>query len=50
MATPLETRTYDIVNDAGLFNHNSLTGSRYIGLGAIPTAAEERGAQHMQID
>ena len=50
MATSLETRTYGILADSGVINHNSMAGSRYIDLGEVPTAAEERSAQHMQID
>ena len=50
MATSLETRTYDILADSGVINHNNMAGSRYIDLGEVPTAAEERSAQHMHID
>ena len=50
MATSLETRTYDILAYSGVINHNSMAGSRYIDLGEVPTAAEERSAQHMHID
>ena len=50
MATSLETRTYDILQEASLLNQKDLTGSRYVDLGAIPTAAEERTATHMQVD
>ena len=49
MATSLETRTYDVLSDAGLLSQN-MAGSRYVDLGAIPTAAEERTATHMQVD
>ena len=49
-ATSLETRTYDILQEASLLNQKDLTGSRYVDLGAIPTAAEERTATHMQVD
>ena len=51
MATSLETRTYDILNDSGLISgQHDMTGTRYVDLGAIPTTAEERTAQHMQTD
>ena len=50
MATSLETRTYDILQEASLLNHKNMVGSRYVDLGAIPTAAEERTATHMQVD
>ena len=50
MATSLETRTYDILADSGVINHNNMAGSRYIDLGEVPTAAEERSAHNMQID
>ena len=50
MATSLETRTYDILQEASLLNQKDMTGSRYVDLGAIPTAAEERTATHMQVD
>merc|ERR1712079_887440 len=50
MATSLETRTYDILQGASLLNPNNLSGSKYVDLGAIPTAAEERTATHMQVD
>merc|ERR1712155_128115 len=50
MATSLETRTYDILQEASLLNQKDLTGSKYVDLGAVPTAAEERTATHMQVD
>ena len=50
MATSLETRTYDILQEASLLNQKDMAGSRYVDLGAIPTAAEERTATHMQVD
>merc|ERR1711884_579442 len=50
MATSLETRTYDILQEASMLNQNNMTGSRYVALGAIPTAADERTATHMQVD
>ena len=50
MATSLESRTYDILQEANLLNHKDLSGSKYVDLGAIPTAAEERTATHMQVD
>merc|ERR1739836_192805 len=50
MATSLETRTYDILQEASLLNQKDLSGSEYVDLGAIPTAAEERTATHMQVD
>ena len=50
MATSLETRTYDILQEASLLNQSNMTGSRYVDLGPIPTAAEERTATHMQVD
>ena len=50
MATPLETRTYDILSEASLLNQNNMAGSIYVDLGAPPTAAEERTATHMQVD
>ena len=50
MATSLETRTYDMLSDAGLLSSNNMAGSRYVDLGAIPTPAEERIATHMQFD
>ena len=49
-ATTLETGTYDILSEASLLNQKDMTGSRYVDLGAIPTAAEERTATHMQVD
>ena len=49
MATSLETRTYDILADMGSINPG-MAGSRYVDLGAIPTAMEERRAQHIQFD
>ena len=50
MATSLETRTYDILSEANVLNPRDMTGSRYVDLGAIPTAVEERTATHMQVD
>ena len=50
MATPLETRTFDVLADAGLLKAKDMVGSRYVDLGAIPTPAEERQASHMQTD
>ena len=50
MATPLETRTYDILADSGAINHKDITGSRYVDLGALPTVAEQRAATVMQTD
>ena len=44
MATSLETRTYDILQEASLLNHKNMAGSKYVDLGAPPTAAEERTA------
>merc|ERR1712079_528014 len=38
------------MGEASLLNQKDLTGSRYVDLGAIPTAAEERTATHMQVD
>ena len=37
MATPLETRTFDVLADAGLLRPKDMAGSRYVDLGAIPT-------------
>ena len=50
MATSLDTRTYDILSEANVLNPRDMIGSRYVDLGAVPTAAEERTATHMQID
>ena len=50
MATSLETSTYNVLSDAGLLPSNNMAGSRYVDLGAIPIAAEERTATHMQVD
>ena len=50
MATSLETRTYDIQTESNLLNQRYLSGSRYVDLGAPPTATEERTTTHMQID
>merc|ERR1712079_468802 len=50
MATSLETRTYDILQEASLLNYNNLPGSKYVDLGDIPTAVEERTATRMQVD
>ena len=50
MATSLETRTYDILQEASLLNHKNMAGSKYVDLGAPPSAAEERTATHMQVD
>ena len=50
MATSLETRTYDILADSGVVSHNNMAGSRDVTLGEVPTPAEDRAAQHMQID
>ena len=50
MATSLETRTYDTLQEASLLNQKDLAGSKYVDLGAIPTEAEQRTATHMQID
>ena len=50
MATSLGTRTYDMLTDTGFIRQNSMAGSRDVDLGAVPTAAEERSAQHMHMD
>ena len=43
MATPLETRSLDILADMGNVTAD-MPGQRYIDLGDTPTAAEERSA------
>ena len=50
MATPLETRTHDVLAGIGFIHPDQMAGSRYVDLGAIPTVAEERSAQHFQFD
>ena len=50
MATPLESRTFDVLSDVGLLRSKDMKGSRYIDLGVVPTPAEERRASHMQTD
>ena len=49
MATPLETRTYDVLADMGSIT-TGLAGHKYVDFGAIPTVVEERSAQHFQFD
>ena len=47
MATSLETRTYDILQEGSLLTQKDLPGSKYLDLGAVPTEAEQQTATHI---
>ena len=48
MATPLETKSVDVLADLGI--NSDFIGTRYVDLGEAPSPEEERVASHMQVD